>query len=84
MLSDRAFLTSAIAFGLFNLSFGLWFGLPDGSNIEKISLCWGYFLVGFVCGLPAWGIYGVIDIIAYLSRAGLLNLNTHLPMGVVV
>lgn len=81
VLSDRAFLTSAIAFGLLNLSFGLWFGLPDGSNIEKISLCWGYFLIGFVCGLPAWGIYGVIDIIAYLSRAGTFEFEYTSPDG---
>ena len=81
VLSDRAFLTSAIAFGLFSLSLGLWFGLPDGNNIEKISFCWGYFLVGFVCGLPACGIYGVIDIIAYLSRAGTFEFEYTSPDG---
>lgn len=84
VLSDRAFLTSAIAFGLLNLSFGLWFGLPDGSNIEKISLCWGYFLIGLYADCQL-GVFMVsLTSLPTSPVQALLNLNTHLPMDVVV
>lgn len=82
-LSDRTFLTAACAFGFANLMVGLCFGLPDSitSTWERISLGWGYFLVGFVCGLPVGGIYGVIKVIVYLAREGTFELDYTSPDG---
>lgn len=83
ILSDHTFLTVAYAFGLANFMVGLWLGLPEsiGGALERISLCWGYFLTGFVCGLPAGGIYGVIKVIVYLSREGTFELDYTSPDG---
>jgi len=59
-LSDRNFIIAGAVFGCLNMLMGLWFGVPYAGLSSQISMFTGFFLVGFVCGVPAWGIYGVM------------------------
>jgi len=70
-LSDRNFLYAAVFFGLLNCLMGYLFGLPSAGAAEKATLMFGFFLAGFVCGMGAWGIYGVtVMVAAFANKAG--------------
>ena len=67
ILSDRNLIHYGIAFGLLNISFGLFFGIWYSSWVLYLSLCLQIFVVGFVCGLAIAGISGILQLISTLK-----------------
>lgn len=80
-LSDRRFLQAGLFFGLLNLAMGFLFGLPYKELPANIVTCFGFFLVGFACGMPAQGIYGVVKTIEAFAHEGKLRLDYTDPDG---
>jgi hypothetical protein len=68
ILSDRNFMLAGAFFGLLNCLMGYLFGLPRAGAVEHGTLMFGFFLAGFVCGMAAWGIYGVTVMVAAFAR----------------
>ena len=68
ILSDRNFVLAGFFFGSVNCLFGLLFGLPHSEGLAVVTILGGYFLAGFVCGMAAFGIYGVTVSINEFSR----------------
>ena len=61
VLSDGRFAKAGLFFGALNTFMGIVFGLPSyyrGFWPAATSYS-GFFIAGFVCGIPVWGIYGV-------------------------
>lgn len=70
ILSDRHFVLAGLIFGLLNCGFGYCFGLPYWETPAILTILGGYFLAGFVCGMAAFGIYGVsVSISAFARKA---------------
>jgi hypothetical protein len=61
VLSDRAFIEAGLFFALLNTTMGALFGLPQNyQGFWAVATSYiGFFIVGFVCGIPAHGIFGV-------------------------
>jgi len=67
-LSDREFLAGGIIFAFLNCVVGLVLDVPDGGFWDVATLFIGFFVAGFVCGMPVAGIRGVvITLIRYLD-----------------
>ena len=70
VLSDRNFVLAGLFFGLLNCGFGLCFGLPYTKWFQIVTILSGYLLAGFVCGMAAFGIFGVcLSIRAFARKA---------------
>lgn len=67
-LSDWKFICAGLFFGLVNCLMGYVFGLPYETDYAKAAILFGLFLAGFVCGMAAWGIYGINVIVAAFAR----------------
>lgn len=78
-LSDRNILLAGISFGLLNMLMGYCFGVPSTDHLESALLLFGYFLAGFACGMPAYGIYGVLVTIDTFTRHGKLHFDYTAP-----
>ncbi len=78
-LSDRNFVIAGSFFGGLNMLMGLAFGVQYTVIASQISVFIGFFLVGFVCGMAAWGIYGVLVTIGIIVRKGLLRPDFTAP-----
>jgi hypothetical protein len=59
-LSDPKFLLAGTFFGFLNCTMGYLFGLQYRTLPSLLTIFWGYFVVGFVCGMAAYGLSGVI------------------------
>lgn len=61
VLSDWNFVKAGLFFGALNTLMGIAFGLPsDYRGFWPAATSYGgFFIAGFVCGIPVWGIYGV-------------------------
>ena len=59
-LSDGRFIMAGVGFGFVNCGFGYFFGNPYGNNPGSLTIYSGFFLAGFVCGMAAYGIVGVL------------------------
>jgi hypothetical protein len=62
VLGDRWFLGAGVIFAVLNFLIGFRFGLPldyRGSWTAEAFTYGGFLLVGFVCGIPVAGIFGV-------------------------
>lgn len=79
ILSDRRFLVAGVVFGTINLVMGLCFGVAVTDPSGRLLLYFGFFLAGFVCGLPAYGIYGVVATIGAITRTGQFKLDYTAP-----
>jgi hypothetical protein len=66
-LSSGNFIGAGIAIGALNCLVGLGLGVPCDKPGFWTTL-FGFFLAGFVCGMAAWGIYGVTVIIAAFAK----------------
>lgn len=70
VLSDYKFIRAGFFFGALNCGFGYSFGLPYSEGAARYTILGGYFLVGIVCGMALWGIYGVsVSINAFAGKA---------------
>lgn len=78
-LSDRNFLLAALFFGILNVVMGIIFGIDQKNPAASIILLYGYFLAGFVCGLPAMGIFGVVATIREFTKTTDLKLDFTAP-----
>jgi len=67
-LSNGWFVFWGAAIGLSNCWVGYKFGLPYTAPCAQATILFGFFLAGFVCGMAAWGIYGVTLMIAAFAR----------------
>lgn len=81
ILSDRALVKSGVLFAFLNTIMGLIFGLPrEYSGLWAVTVTYaGFFLVGFVCGIPARGILGVWKVIDAFARDETLKVNFAAP-----
>ena len=68
ILSDRNFVLAGLFFGLLNCAIGISFGLPYSEAPARATILIGYFLAGLVCGMGAFGIYGICVSIGAFSR----------------
>jgi hypothetical protein len=81
-LSNRNFLLSGICFGTLNCFMGAWFGVPPAySGAGRLAVFCSFFVVGFICGMAALGIYGIIETIKNFIRAPQLELDYSSPDG---
>ena len=78
-LSDRNFVIAGTCFGVLNMLMGYWYGVKYTDIASQVSIYAGFFLLGFVCGMAAWGIYGVLVTIGGIVRQGLLRLDFTAP-----
>lgn len=78
-LSNRNFVVAGTFFGILNMLMGYWYGVQYTGIASQVSIYAGFFLVGFVCGMAAWGIYGVLVTIGVIVRGGLLRLEFTMP-----
>jgi hypothetical protein len=70
ILSDRNFILAGLFFGILNCALGICFGILYETRLELITILSGFFLAGFVCGMPVWGIYGIcVSITAFARKA---------------
>ena len=79
VLSDRNFLLAGIFFGVTNTAMGLLFGIDLHDPIAAALLLIGYFIAGFVCGLPAMGIFGVVATLRSFTGTTRLKLDYTAP-----
>lgn len=77
ILSDRNFVCAGLGFGLFNCAVGYWLRPPGGT--DHATLYVGFFLAGFVCGMAAWGIYGVTVALTEFGRVAKDSLDYAAP-----
>ncbi|PLX93198.1 MAG: hypothetical protein C0619_04635 [Desulfuromonas sp.] len=68
-LSDRRFLIAGLCTGGLNMLMGFCFGVPSADPAATMLLYCGFFLAGFFCGLPAYGIWGVLVAVKAFTRA---------------
>lgn len=69
-LSDRNFLIAGIAFGVLNCIMGYSFGVWYKEVSSKLTIYLGYFVVGFVSGMAAYGVTGVLGFVREVVRDG--------------
>jgi|GEM_PF-5402685 len=71
-----------VVFSCLNRLMGLWYGVPYSGLSSQVSMFTGFFLVGFVCGVPAWGIYGVLVAVKTITEEkGMLKPDFTAPDG---
>jgi len=78
-LTNGKFIIAGVAFGGLNCGLGWFFGLPYADAWAKATLLIGFFLAGFVCGMAAFGIYGVTKTVATFSHEVQRNLDYTAP-----
>lgn len=78
-LSDRRFLLAGVSTGGLNMLMGLCFGVPPADPFATGLLFFGFFLAGFFCGLPAYGIYGVLVTVNAFARNAEADLDYTAP-----
>ena len=78
-LSNRNFVVAGLFFGFVNCGFGCAFGLPYVQWSTVLTISVGFFLAGFVCGMAAFGIYGVLIAVAAFSRKVKRSLDFTAP-----
>lgn len=78
-LSNRNFVIAGTFFGILNMLMGYSYGVQYTGIASQVSIYAGFFLLGFVCGMAAWGIYGVMVTIGVIVRQGLLRLEFTAP-----
>ena len=70
-LRDRNFVLAGLLFGAINCLMGYSFGVPYPEARGRATIFAGFFVVGFICGMAALGIYGVLDMIkAFMGGMG--------------
>ena len=78
-LSDSKFIAAGLFFGFINCAMGFAFGVPYETTCALATILFGFFLAGFVCGMAAWGIYGVAATVAAFARAAKRSLDYTAP-----
>src|SRR5438309_1750886 len=73
ILTNRNFIATGFFFGGLNCLFGYWFGLPYDRGLEILTILFGYFLAGFVCGMAVLGIIGSVVSLSTISRESRLS-----------
>ena len=68
-----------ISLGIINCMFGFSFGYWYTELVLTISIVFQHFFVGFLAGMAAGGIIGVIRLVNHLDQCGELNLNYFHP-----
>lgn len=79
VLCDRHFLLAGFGFGVANVLMGILFGVPDSDPVAAGLLMAGFFIAGFVCGLPAMGIFGVVATFRSFTNNSKLKLDYTAP-----
>lgn len=79
ILSDRRLLLAGVLFGFLNMLMGFCFGITVTETISRVLLYFGFFLAGFACGLPAYGIYGVIVTISAITDGKRFHIDFSSP-----
>jgi hypothetical protein len=79
-LTDRNFLFAGIAFGILNCLMGTRFGVPY-TGVAHLVIFGAFFVVGFICGMAALGIYSILETIKDFIRSPQLELDYSAPDG---
>jgi len=79
ILRDRNFVIAGLFFGALNCVMGFVFGVPGNSVMGRIALFTGFFVVGFICGMAALGIFGVLHVIKAFMKASDLEKDYSAP-----
>lgn len=70
-LSNYRLVRTGIMFGVINCGFAFVFGYPYGDQTAaNISINYGYFIAGFVCGMAVQGIFGITLLMQKHAEAG--------------
>ena len=80
-LGNSKFLLAGLFFGSLNCWMGYSFGVPYGGLAGRVTIFSGFFVVGFICGMAALGIYGVLDTIKALMRTENIEIDYSAPDG---
>lgn len=62
-LSDRQFVLGGIFFGVVNCLVGHFFGIRYTRLPSEVTIYFGFFVVGFVCGMAAYSLIGVFGFV---------------------
>jgi len=68
-LSDGKFILAGTAFGTLNCLMGYSFGIPYHTPSSKLTIFLGFFIVGFVAGMAAYGLPGVVGLAREIAKA---------------
>lgn len=80
-LGDGRFVVAGLLFGTLNCLLGYKFGVPYLEARGRATIFAGFFVVGFICGMAALGIYGVLDTVKAFMRAENIGLDYSAPDG---
>jgi len=77
VLSDWEFVKAGLFFGVLNTFMGILFGLPtDYRGYWPAAISYiGFFVAGFVCGIPVRGIYGAWRVVDAFAKDQTLKVN---------
>ena len=77
VLSDREFVKAGLFFGVLNTLMGVLFGLPTEYRAfwPAATSYIGFFIAGFVCGIPVQGIYGVWRVFDLFAKDESIKVN---------
>lgn len=68
-LSDGNFISAGIIFGTLNCLMGYFFGIRYHTLPSKLTIFLGFFIVGFVSGMAAYGLSGVLGLAGGIAKA---------------
>lgn len=78
-LSDKNFIKAGLFFGFINCGFGYAFGIPYNQFSAVITIFYGFFLAGIVCGMAVWGIYGILVLIIDFAQKSNFKIDFTSP-----
>lgn len=80
LLSDRRMASAGVVFGILNCGMGLAFGPPNIAGAAGAATYYGgLFVLGFVCGMAAYGIYGVVRTLEAYFRSQKISIDFTAP-----
>ncbi|HXA84309.1 MAG TPA: hypothetical protein VNZ47_04485 [Candidatus Dormibacteraeota bacterium] len=68
-LSDGKFISAGTAFGALNCLMGYSFGIQYHTLPSELTIFLGFFIVGFVAGMAAYGLPGVLGLTRGITKA---------------
>jgi hypothetical protein len=80
-LSNSNFAMAGTFFGIVNCAMGYSFGVPNYGSGGQVTIYSSFFVVGFICGMAALGIYAVLETIREFMRVPNVELDYSAPDG---
>jgi hypothetical protein len=80
-LGDSRFVLGGFLFGSLNFLVGYCFGVRYEGLAGRVTIFSGFFVVGFIYGMGALGLYGILDTIKAFMRTENLEIDYSAPDG---